>query len=259
MKGYGIKTLQDNSDVGFTNGSTTAQVTAVRCGVILFPAPLSPPSPGMAGASEMIRESIERGGVRMRFLTASLIVLACLWPAGAGGETVKTTTDARLELTYVENHKGEPHVLLATVTNRGRRTIACMKHLDYLAIHGWKLTIAGPGGDYAVPPPPGPSVIPGPEHFVVVRPGESVTTMYGISSALCCGPGRKTPAALASTPGSYRAALTYSFSPGMLPGQGSLSTGGNSPGWQKLVREAFFVQSMESMPVRFTIRQAGAR
>ncbi len=195
----------------------------------------------------------------MRFVMVFLVILACLSPAGARGETIKTTGDARLDLKYVAHHDGDPHVLLATVTNTGREKIAYVTHESNLTFHGWKLVITGPGGEFAVPPPPGPAIINAPEHFMILKPRESVTRAYKISSALCCGPGRDTCRALASTPGTYQASLAYSFSPAMLPGHGGLSPAGTRPGWQKLVQELFFIQSMESKPVRFSIQKPGSR
>jgi hypothetical protein len=41
--------------------------------------------------------------------------------------------------------------------------------------------------------------------------------------------------------------------------RGGLSPGGSSPGWQKLLRDVVFIQSMASRPVHFSIRKAGSR
>lgn len=195
----------------------------------------------------------------MRHLMILIVTASLLLCGKAFGDDIRTTGNARLDLSF--KYEGEAPILLATVTNTGSEKIAFITHWDFLDYHGWKLTIKGPGGEYMIPPPPGAIVFLGPEHFVILKPGQSQTKKYSISSALSHG-GQKR---LESTPGTYQASISYSFNKKRLPVQGGgagekplqFADGvlpDNGPAWQKLIKEVYFVDSMSSKTVQFTIK-----
>jgi len=193
----------------------------------------------------------------MKSIAAAMALLFLLPAAAAYGEGVRMVKSAKLDLSYHRESSDEPHVLTATVTNKSDMTIAFISHNDFLARNGWRLSITGPGGDFANPPPPGAIVFLEPEHCIVLEPGKSYTKRYCIASALCRSKERSQCSNLASTPGKYAASLSYTFDPSMLDaGKNPLpGTDDTRAKWQKLLNKAYFVESMSSPQLRFSVEK----
>ncbi|MDQ7823683.1 MAG: hypothetical protein RDV48_12870 [Candidatus Eremiobacteraeota bacterium] len=206
----------------------------------------------------------------MKSFTAALALFLSLLSAGAYGEELRTVKTAKLDLKYYRSSPGESpakgelhvqgdsHVLVATVTNTSGRTIAFISHYEFIPQHGWKLKITGPGGDYATPPPPGVVMPLRPEHCIVLKPGKSYSKRYAVSSALCYSGNRSSHSSLGATAGSYTASISYTFSPSMISaarGPAPQGATGSGEEWQKLFKEACFVEAMASPAVRFTVEK----